>query len=53
MRIFTQDEARYADPATLASFEEEVSALTLQNSQVLGGYKVSEYVQVIRKYQFD
>ncbi|XP_044754625.1 phospholipase A-2-activating protein [Coccinella septempunctata] len=42
VRIFTQDEGRIADAFTLSKYEEEVAALTVQNSQVLGGYKVSD-----------
>ncbi|XP_045474731.1 phospholipase A-2-activating protein [Harmonia axyridis] len=42
VRIFTQDEGRIADAFTLSKYEEEVAALTVQNSQELGGYKVSD-----------
>ncbi|KAL3270153.1 hypothetical protein HHI36_009211 [Cryptolaemus montrouzieri] len=42
IRIFTQEESRIADPATLSKFEEEVSSLNAQNLQEIGGYKVSE-----------
>ncbi|KAK9889755.1 hypothetical protein WA026_007136 [Henosepilachna vigintioctopunctata] len=42
IRIFTQEESRNADPATLAKFEEEVATLNEQNNQEIGGYKVSD-----------
>lgn len=48
IRIFTQNETRFADESLLKSFEEEVNALTQQSSQEIGGYKVSEYVYIHR-----
>lgn len=42
VRIFTQDENRYADQLTLNQFDEEVEALNRQSLQEIGGYKVSE-----------
>lgn len=44
IRIFTQNETRFADEAVLKTFEEEVNAITQQSCQEIGGYKVSEYV---------
>ncbi|EFA09359.2 phospholipase A-2-activating protein [Tribolium castaneum] len=42
VRVFTQNESRYADEATLNKFNEEVEALTRQSTQEIGGYKISD-----------
>lgn len=42
VRIFTRDEGRYADEATLTKFAEEVAALERQSVQEIGGVKVSD-----------
>ncbi|KRT81864.1 WD40 domain-containing protein, partial [Oryctes borbonicus] len=42
VRIFTQEEARYASEPVLNSFDEEVKALQQQTCQEIGGFKVSE-----------
>lgn len=42
IRIFTQNEERIADEATLTKFNEEVNALKRQTLQEIGGVKVSE-----------
>ncbi|XP_018568401.1 phospholipase A-2-activating protein [Anoplophora glabripennis] len=42
IRIFTQNEERVADEATLTKFNEEVNALKRQNLQEIGGVKVSD-----------
>lgn len=44
VRVFTQDENRFANEETLKNFEEEVNAITMQSAQEIGGVKVSEYV---------
>lgn len=44
VRIFTQDENRFANEETVKTFEEEVNAITRQSCQEIGGVKVSEYV---------
>lgn len=42
MRVFTQDESRYAADPELQAYEEEVRALQEQSCQEIGGFKVSE-----------
>ncbi|XP_063925549.1 phospholipase A-2-activating protein [Zophobas morio] len=42
VRVFTQNESRFADEATLNKFNEEVEALTKQSSQEIGGVKISD-----------
>lgn len=42
VRVFTQDESRFASDELLKTFEEEVNALAKQSTQEIGGYKVSE-----------
>ncbi|KAI4461369.1 phospholipase a-2-activating protein [Holotrichia oblita] len=42
IRIFTQDESRYASEPVLKAFEEEVLALQQQSCQEIGGFKVSD-----------
>lgn len=53
VRIFTQNENRYADEATLNKFNEEVEALTRQSTQEIGGYKISEYVYCTEYFSVD
>lgn len=45
MRVFTQDENRYANEEAMKEFEENCMALEKQLCQEIGGYKVSEYVK--------
>lgn len=42
VRVFTQEESRYADEAALTKFAEEVQALERQSMQEIGGVKVSD-----------
>nr|XP_022905059.1 phospholipase A-2-activating protein [Onthophagus taurus] len=42
IRIFTQDESRFASEDALKAYDEEVMALQKQTSQEIGGYKVSD-----------
>ncbi|KAK4875781.1 hypothetical protein RN001_012203 [Aquatica leii] len=42
VRIFTQDESRIIGDDALKAFEDEVSALTKQSMQEIGGYKISD-----------
>ncbi|CAH2075514.1 unnamed protein product, partial [Iphiclides podalirius] len=42
VRVFTKDPARYADEATLKTFEDEVEKMQFASKQEIGGYKLSE-----------
>lgn len=42
VRIFTQNESRFAEAKTLKEFDEEVEAQNAQSSREIGGVKVTE-----------
>ncbi|XP_013178100.1 PREDICTED: phospholipase A-2-activating protein-like [Papilio xuthus] len=42
IRVFTKDPARYADEATIKTFEEEVEKMQFAAKQEIGGYKLSD-----------
>ncbi|XP_039749318.1 phospholipase A-2-activating protein [Pararge aegeria] len=42
VRVFTRDPLKYADEATLKSFEEEVQKVIASSQQEIGGFKLSE-----------
>lgn len=42
VRVFTQNERRFAPQDTLKTFEEELNAIVQQSQQEIGGVKVSE-----------
>ncbi|CAH2235111.1 jg7520 [Pararge aegeria aegeria] len=42
VRVFTRDPLKYADEATLKSFEEEVQKVMASSQQEIGGFKLSE-----------
>lgn len=52
VRVFTQDESRFANEETVKTFEEEVNAVTKQSCQEIGGVKVSEYVHNLQLVTF-
>lgn len=42
VRVFTQNESRFAGQDALKTYEEELSSVVRQSQQEIGGVKVSE-----------